>query len=101
MNWEEVMELAKIIPRLCHNINRYSPRCFRWPCEQHVSVLFQLGNVVVNVSPFRSRVVWVFGSVVRGPIEEVTPTYLRPEALATLRQADFLATSVLTKHSTL
>lgn len=44
------------------------------------------------------RVVWVFGGVVDGPIEEVTPTYLTQGVLSTLRQADSIAHQVLTRH---
>ena len=47
------------------------------------------------------RVVWAFGGVVEGPIEDVTPTYLTNGVLATLREADSLATEVLTRHSEL
>ena len=46
-----------------------------------------------------SRVVWVFGGVVDGPIDEVTPTYLSQGVLSTLRQADCIADQVLTRHS--
>jgi len=53
------------------------------------------------LSPFHSicRVVWVFGSMVQGPIEEVTPTSLTMGVLSTLRQADYLAHAVLERHS--
>ena len=55
--------------------------------------------VCVSFIPIASRVVWVFGGAVQGPIEEVTPTFLRKGVLATLRQADYLAHQVLDKHS--
>lgn len=48
---------------------------------------------------FHCRVVWVFGNMVQGPIEEVTPTHLTMGVLATLRQADHLAHTVLRRHS--
>ena len=44
------------------------------------------------------RVVWVFGGLVQGPIEDITPTSLTHATLSTLRQADCLANSVLLKH---
>ena len=41
----------------------------------------------------------MFGSMVQGPIEEVTPTHLTMGVLSTLRQADYLAHAVLERHS--
>lgn len=38
---------------------------------------------------------YIFGGAIRYPIEDVTPTYLTNGVLSTLRQADYLATSVL------
>ncbi len=57
------------------------------------------------LSPFHSvlathRVVWVFGGTVNGPITDVTPTHLTPGVLATLREADDVAHSVLHRHGT-
>lgn len=60
--WENLFVLAKLIPKICHNIN---------------------------------RVVYVFGGMVRFPVEDVTPTFLTDGVLSTLRQADFMATKVL------
>ena len=45
-----------------------------------------------------NRVVWVFGGLVQGPIEDITPTCLTDTILSTLREADSLANSVLLKH---
>ena len=47
------------------------------------------------------RVAWVFGASVPGPIEEVTPTFLNPCVLATLREVDDIAYKVLLKYSEL
>ncbi|KAK3599124.1 hypothetical protein CHS0354_016386 [Potamilus streckersoni] len=66
INWQSLMILAKLIPRICHNIN---------------------------------RVVYIFGGAVKYPIEDVTPTFLTNGVLSTLRQADYLATSVLHESS--
>ena len=52
-----------------------------------------------NSLSLSSRVVWVFGGVVDGPIEDITPTYLTEGVLSTLRQADCIANQVLTRHS--
>ena len=41
------------------------------------------------------RVVYVFGKAICEPIPDVTPTYLTPGVLATLRQVDFVANQVL------
>ncbi len=40
----------------------------------------------------------MFGDAVRGPVMDITPTYLRGIVLATLRQADHVAHDVLTRH---
>jgi hypothetical protein len=42
-----------------------------------------------------SRVVYVFGSHVKEPPTDVTPTFLTTGVLSTLRQADFVAHSIL------
>ncbi len=41
------------------------------------------------------RVVWVFGNAVPYPVLDVTPTHLSNGVLATLRQADYVAHSIL------
>jgi len=61
-DWEDLLYFAKIIPRVCHNIN---------------------------------RICYIFGGPVEHPVMEVTPTYLTPIVLATIRQADHLAHQVL------
>lgn len=63
--WSELVVLAKLIPRICHSIN---------------------------------RVVWVFGECVRSHITDVTPTHLTQQVLATLREADHIAQSILKSH---
>eukprot|EP00112_Aurelia_sp_Birch-Aquarium-sp1_P017724 Seg414.2 transcript_id=Seg414.2/GoldUCD/mRNA.D3Y31 product="GMP synthase" protein_id=Seg414.2/GoldUCD/D3Y31 len=60
--WKSLMVYAKIIPKLCHNVN---------------------------------RVVYVFGKKISHPVQDVTQTFLAPNVLATLRQVDFNANSVL------
>ena len=40
----------------------------------------------------------MFGGLVQGPIEDITPTCLTDTILSTLREADSLANSVLLKH---
>ncbi|XP_054713979.1 GMP synthase [glutamine-hydrolyzing]-like isoform X2 [Uloborus diversus] len=61
-DWEDLMTLAKIIPRVCHNVN---------------------------------RVCWIFGEAVPHPVHDVTPTFLTPLVLSTLRQVDWVAHQVL------
>ncbi|XP_022085524.1 GMP synthase [glutamine-hydrolyzing]-like [Acanthaster planci] len=61
-DWEKLLVLAKMIPKLCHNIN---------------------------------RVVYIFGDPVKETITDITPTFLTPGVLGTLRQADHLAQSEL------
>uniref|UniRef100_H3CCF3 GMP synthase [glutamine-hydrolyzing] n=1 Tax=Tetraodon nigroviridis TaxID=99883 RepID=H3CCF3_TETNG len=61
-HWDSLTFLARLIPRMCHNIN---------------------------------RVVYVFGSHVKEPPTDVTPTFLTTGVLSTLRQADYEAHSIL------
>ncbi|KAA8593913.1 hypothetical protein FQN60_004747 [Etheostoma spectabile] len=61
-HWESLMFLARLIPRMCHSIN---------------------------------RVVYVFGSHMKEPPTDITPTFLTTGVLSTLRQADFVAHSIL------
>jgi len=60
--WEDLLYFAKLIPRVCHNVN---------------------------------RICYIFGGPVEHPVIEVTPTFLTPLVLSTLRQADHLAHQVL------
>ena len=92
-SWPDRMKLAKIIPRICHNINRLV-HAFLHLCRK--SSLSTLPSLLPLTS---SRVVWVFGGIVDGPIDDVTPTYLTEGVLSTLRQADCIADQVLTRHS--
>jgi GMP synthase (glutamine-hydrolysing) len=62
IEWTQLFKLAKLIPKICHTIN---------------------------------RVVWVFGKVVFGPINDVTPTHLTSGVLATLREADSIVNGIL------
>ncbi|KAI1309390.1 GMP synthase [Halotydeus destructor] len=65
-NWDDLIHIAKVIPRVCHNIN---------------------------------RVCYAFGGPIQYPVQDITPTHLKPEVLATLREADNLAHSVLHAHN--
>ncbi|GIY84794.1 GMP synthase [Caerostris darwini] len=60
--WEDLMTVAKIIPRVCHNVN---------------------------------RVCYIFGPAVTYPVHDITPTYLTPIVLSTLRQVDHVAHTIL------
>jgi len=57
--------LAKLIPRVCHNVN---------------------------------RVCYIFGPQLHHPIQDITPTYLTSNVIATLRQVDHLANQVLASN---
>lgn len=65
IDWKIMMYFAKIIPRICHNVN---------------------------------RVVFIFGDVIKDPLQDITPTVLSSPVLATLRQCDFLAHRVLQEN---
>ncbi|KAG5343168.1 GUAA synthase, partial [Acromyrmex heyeri] len=65
VEWEDMLFLAKLIPRVCHNVN---------------------------------RVCYIFGPQLHHPIQDITPTYLTSNVIATLRQADHLANQVLASN---
>jgi GMP synthase (glutamine-hydrolysing) len=60
--FEDLSVLAKLIPRICHNIN---------------------------------RVCYIFGDSVKFPVLDITQTFLTPNVLSQLREADSRATSIL------
>lgn len=45
-----------------------------------------------------NRVVYVFGDVLKGPVQEITPTFPTPEAVEQLRQADNHVNEVIRKY---
>ncbi|XP_060522607.1 GMP synthase [glutamine-hydrolyzing] [Cylas formicarius] len=61
-DWSDIIFLARLMPRVCRNVN---------------------------------RVCYVFGSIVKEPLPDVTPTFLTSNVLATLRQCDDVANTVL------
>nr|CAD7439700.1 unnamed protein product [Timema bartmani] len=61
-DWLDMLFLARLIPRVCHNVN---------------------------------RVCYIMGPLVRDQVPDVTPTFLTSHVLATLRQADHVATQAL------
>ena len=61
-NFEDLLYFARLIPRVCHSIN---------------------------------RICYVFGGIVEHQITDVTPTFLTPNVIATIRQADAVANKVL------
>lgn len=65
-DWIQVAKMAKLIPKICHNVN---------------------------------RVCYVFGEAIKYPVQDVTPTYLSPQVLSTLREADARAHDVLRKSN--
>ncbi|XP_046969605.1 GMP synthase [glutamine-hydrolyzing] isoform X1 [Vanessa cardui] len=62
-DWQDMHYLAKIIPRVCHNVN---------------------------------RVCYAFGGLIKEQVTDITPTFLSQQVISTIRQADDLATQVLT-----
>ncbi|XP_048482336.1 GMP synthase [glutamine-hydrolyzing] isoform X2 [Plutella xylostella] len=62
-DWKDMAYLAKLIPRVCHNVN---------------------------------RVCYAFGGLIKEQVTDITPTFLTEQVISTIRQADDLATQVLT-----
>lgn len=89
------MFLARLIPRMCHTINRYPPPP---PPVFSCGVPGALEHTDPSIRPCvlpLPRVVYVFGSHVKEPPADITPTFLTTGVLSTLRQADFVAHSIL------
>ena len=61
-DWDDLLFLAKLIPRVCHNVN---------------------------------RVCYIFGQIVRHPVQDITVTHLTSHVISTVRQADHLVNQVL------
>ncbi|XP_014276827.1 GMP synthase [glutamine-hydrolyzing] isoform X1 [Halyomorpha halys] len=61
-DWLDLVVLSKLIPRVCHNVN---------------------------------RVCYIAGGLVKDPVQDITPTFLTTQVLATVRQADHLVSQVL------
>jgi GMP synthase (glutamine-hydrolysing) len=59
--WEDLMFVARIIPRICHNIN---------------------------------RVCYIFGKMIRDPVQDITTTFLTSGIISTIRQVDHVANQV-------
>jgi GMP synthase (glutamine-hydrolysing) len=67
-DWEQLIHLAKIITKLCHNIN---------------------------------RVVYSYVPVAHRPLSNIVPTYLTPDVISILQEADDIVNTVLLEHNQL
>ena len=68
--WKTLMHLARMIPQVCHNVNR-------------VVYIFKRDENEKRIS---------------GPIENITPTLCTPDVIHTLREADAIVNELLVKH---
>ncbi|CAI9733685.1 synthase [glutamine-hydrolyzing]-like [Octopus vulgaris] len=59
------------------------------------NIFMKLAKFIPKICHNINRIVYVFGDRVRYPINDITPTYLTEDVLATLRQADYVATKTL------
>lgn len=57
--------------------------------------LIAMARLIPKVCHNVNRVCYIFGGCVRDVIQEITPTFLTPNVVDTLREADYLATKVL------
>lgn len=60
--------------------------------KEIVAILYSSYIIVLF---FSTRVCYIFGPAVTYPVHDVTPTYLTPIVLSTLRQVDYVAHSIL------
>ncbi|CDW53596.1 GMP synthase (glutamine hydrolyzing) [Trichuris trichiura] len=56
--------------------------------------LFFLSKVIVRLLQNVNRVVYVFGTAVRHPVLDITPTFLTSSVIHTAREADYIANKV-------
>ena len=59
--------------------------------------LARLAKLIATVCPNVSRVCYIFGSSVKCPVEDITPTTLTPKVVELLREAEDIATEELKK----
>ncbi len=71
------------------------------PPKQTITAKFEalarLAKLIPTVCPNVSRVCYIFGSSVKCPVEDITPTTLTPKVVELLRKADDIATEELKK----
>ena len=71
------------------------------PPKQTITAKFEalarLAKLIPTVCPNVSRVCYIFGSSVKCPVEDITPTTLTPKVVELLREADDIATEELKK----
>ena len=65
-DWKDLIRLAKLIPKICHNVN---------------------------------RVCYAFGKAIQFPVLDITPTYLTPNVIETLQEADYIAQTTLHENN--
>ncbi|KAH9393117.1 hypothetical protein TYRP_006228 [Tyrophagus putrescentiae] len=59
--------------------------------------LARMANLITRICPNVSRVCYIFGSSVKCPVEDITPTTLTPRVIELLREVDNIATEELKK----
>ena len=59
--------------------------------------LARMANLITRICPNVSRVCYIFGSSVKCPVEDITPTTLTPRVVEMLREVDNIATEELKK----
>lgn len=62
------------------------------------TMLMRFAKLLPKITHNVNRVVFIFGEPVSQPVHEITPTYLTPNVLQTLRQADYVAQGTLARH---
>lgn len=60
--------------------------------------LFRLALEIPKETRQINRLAYIFGGIVRGPITEITPTYLTEDSIKQLQQADDIVNTVLMKY---
>ncbi|CAK8685117.1 GMP synthase [glutamine-hydrolyzing]-like [Clavelina lepadiformis] len=61
-------------------------------------VLFFLAKTIPRICHNVNRIAYIFGSAVNDQVQDITPTVLSFNVIATIRQCDFIANQILAKH---
>ena len=100
LDWTDLAYFARIIPKVCHNINRvcyaFGGKCFG--CLKLYHAPFFRSTAVVKRCPKISPKCFLFLGPIEHPVNDITQTCLTTMVISTLREVDNRANQVLKLH---
>ena len=77
-------------------------RTYNYPAilsgEDNWDRIFYLATEITNKLPNINRVVYSLGKKIKGPLTQITPTYIEKPVLSQLKDADSIVTEILSKY---